>query len=255
MLSRIRFDPQEIATIDTGEWIDPDAFDDGCPEERLPILADGLNLQDIAQQQKEQYDDQRLEALDEESGYELINDILYSVTPPTPTSASYPRLVLPKEHRAVVIRRSHKEVGHMATQKTLDRVREAYVWPGMRGDIKDVLERCEVCQVHRRKVDQVPMGEMPVATYPMQILGCDLIGPLPPSTKAGNRYILLAIDHCSGWIEAYPIPNKSNVEVYDKSANEHFSRHGIPEVIFTDNGKEFTAREFEEFLKKCRGKT
>ena len=35
---------------------------------------------------------------------------------------------------------------------------------------------------------RVLMGKMPLAFYPMQIVGADLIGPLPKSTK-GNRYI------------------------------------------------------------------
>ena len=33
--------------------------------------------------------------------------------------------------REKVIKRAHKEVGHMATGKTLSRLREAYVWPGI----------------------------------------------------------------------------------------------------------------------------
>ena len=39
------------------------------------------------------------------------------------------RLLLPKKYRTRLIKRAHEEVGHQAVAKTLDRVRETYVWP------------------------------------------------------------------------------------------------------------------------------
>ena len=80
----------------------------------------------------------------------MIEGRLFSIPPPTPTAANYPRLVLPVAHRKKVINRAHKEVGHMATAKTLDRLREAYVWQGMRRDIESHIELCPVCCVHQR---------------------------------------------------------------------------------------------------------
>ena len=111
---------------------------------------------------------------------------------PTPTSASYPRLVLPPEHHSHIIRRAHEEVGHMATHKTLDRVREAYVWPGMRKRIKEELARCGICRTHTNRAERPPMGEIPIANYPTQIIGLDLIGPFAQSVN-GNKYLSLLI--------------------------------------------------------------
>ena len=186
---------------------------------------------------------------DDESSYILINNALYSVRKPTPYSADYPRLVLPSPHQNTVIDRAHKEVGHMATEKTLDRLREAYVWPSMRKTIRERLRLCPVCQVHQRRSDHVPMGEMPLAQYPMQIVGADLIGLFVPSLY-GNKYVLTIIDHCTGWVEAFPLPNKSNESVWNAWATQFVPRHGTPELLITDNGQEFCAKAWVNYLKK-----
>ena len=250
MLSRIP--PQrEIATFDCDQWVDPAAIPDQRIEEQLPLLQDGFDMTIIVRDQEQEFAELRKRADndDEENSYILINNALYSVRKPTPYSADYPRLVLPSAHQNTVIDRAHKEVGHMATEKTLDRLREAYVWPSMKKTIRERLTLCPVCQVHQRRSDHVPMGEMPLAQYPMQIVGADLIGPFVPSLS-GNKYVLTIIDHCTGWVEAFPLPNKSNESVWNAWATQLVPRHGVPELLITDNGQEFCAKAWVDYLKK-----
>ena len=64
----------------------------------------------------------------------------------------------------------------MSVSKTMARVQEAYVWPGMKKTVISQLEKCGKCLVHRSRPEHVPMGDMPVANYPGQIVGIDLIG-------------------------------------------------------------------------------
>ena len=99
----------------------------------------------------------------------------------------------------------------MATSKTLDPLYEAYVWRGMRRDIDDKLNVCSVCHVHQRWPDHVPMGEMLLATYSMQIVGTDLIGPFVSSPSRNKCFTIIA--HCTGWAEAFPLNDRSNASV------------------------------------------
>ena len=173
----------------------------------LPLLYDGLDLEEVSKAQHKVFPD-ILQSLTEDSDdYTLIKGRLFSISLPTPNSAAY---------RERVIKRAHKEVGHMATSKTLARLRLAYVWPGMRREIGELLKLCPVCRVHQRRTDHVPMGEMQLAAYPMQIVGSDLIGPFVPS-HIGNRYVLTLFDDCTGWAEAFLL--KTN-------PTPAFGRHG-----------------------------
>ena len=183
MLSRLHNEAEhqhDIAVIDTEEWVDPLAIMDDDVADTLPLIHDGLNLTEIAQEQQIEFNDLwKLGEDDENDDYEIIRGVLYSTRPPRHTAPLYPRLVLPAKYRTAIITRSHADVGHMGMFKTLNRVAEAYVWPGMQSSIRRCLRMCPTCTIHSRRTERVAMGNMPLANYPMQIIGADLIGPLP----------------------------------------------------------------------------
>ena len=74
---------------------------------------------------------------------------------------------------------------------------EAYVWTGLRRDVRLQSRHCAVCMTHNRHFQRPTMGEMPIASYPIQIVAVDLIGPLVESLL-GNKYILTTVDFCTG---------------------------------------------------------
>lgn len=91
---------------------------------------------------------------------------------------------------------------------------------------------------------------MPIPARPLHTWGMDLIGPMPDSPY-GNKYILTCIDHLTGWAEAIPIPDKSNEIVWKTFNKEIVGRYGLPAVVVTDNGGEFTASSWEKWLAEC----
>ena len=95
----------------------------------------------------------------------------------------------------------------MAVVKTMRRLPEAMVWPSMKKDIADFISKCPTCIIHSKVTPCHRMGEMPIATSPVQIIAAVLIGPLVKSHK-NNQYTLTVIDHFTGWAEAFPIPCK-----------------------------------------------
>ncbi|GKF88611.1 reverse transcriptase domain-containing protein, partial [Tanacetum coccineum] len=79
-----------------------------------------------------------------------------------------------------------------------------------------------------------PPGDIMVQITPLRkslIPGIDFIGPFPSSR--GNKYILLAIDYLSKWIEAKALPiNDARVVV--KFLKYIFARFGTPRAIISD---------------------
>ena len=214
-------------------------------EEEIPWEFDQLEKEQIGREQR-QTEEFRL-GMDDEEGYAVNNGLLYTLVPP-PGKAEYPRLVLPPSARYRVIRRAHTEVGHQGMRKTIDRLQEAYKWPGMRGDVYKTISKCARCAVHRTQKDRVAPTAMPIAQYPSQIVGMDMCGPFPES-RHGNKYILTIIDHCTGWVDVKPLPNKTAENVVSFLESEYIPRYGPPEVMITDQGLEFKNRTVEGYLK------
>ena len=246
MLSRIQhIESVNIACADTDtDWFAAEDAE-GDPN-HIPFEFDQLELEELRREQREMPEYQL--ASEEESGYEIKDGLLYSLRTPT-QKLPYPRLVLPSSARFRVIRRAHCEVGHQSTEKTMDRILEAYKWPGMRSDVKRTLAQCHRCLINSEKREYPQPTSMPIAQYPNQIIGLDLTGPLPIS-RYGNRYILVIIDHCSGFIEAKPIPTKESIHILRYLDQEYIPRYGTPEIAITDRGAEFQALPLRQYMEE-----
>ena len=136
----------------------------------------------------------------------------------------------------------------MAALKTTRKLQEAFMWPSMLTDVKHFFARCPTCIVHSKRLPRAPMGEMPLPKAPMQMVAADLIGPLVKSPQ-GNSNILTIIDPAMAWAEAYPIPNKTTKEVWNKLSKEFLPRHSYPDIFLKDLGLEFGATAIRDCLK------
>ena len=157
------------------------------------------------------------------------------------------KLVVPKGLRELVMTLGHENVmaGHFASEKTLDKVREHYFWPGMTGDIETFVKGCLSCAKNKggRKV-RAPLA-MFTAGAPMEKVHIDIVGPLPKSKK-GNVYILVIVDQFTKWVEALPLPEQSAETVARAMVDEFITRMGCPEMIISDQGANFESRLFAQ---------
>ncbi|XP_059285207.1 uncharacterized protein LOC132038572 [Lycium ferocissimum] len=65
--------------------------------------------------------------------------------------------------------------------------------------------------------------------------GMDVIGPIEPSASNGYRFILVAINYFTKWVEATSHKLVTKKVVADFVKNNLICRFGIPESIITDN--------------------
>nr|XP_043627928.1 uncharacterized protein LOC122599476 [Erigeron canadensis] len=73
-----------------------------------------------------------------------------------------------------------------------------------------------------------------------------IVGPFP--TAPGRlKFLVVAIDYFTKWVEAKPLATISGKHM-EKFVWEHIiTRFGIPETIISDNGKQFCERKFKSF--------
>ncbi|GKA17396.1 reverse transcriptase domain-containing protein [Tanacetum coccineum] len=76
------------------------------------------------------------------------------------------------------------------------------------------------------------------------------MGPLPSSH--GNKYILVAVDYLSKWVEARAVPT-NDARVVVKFLKSFFARFGTPRAIISDRGTYFCNDEFAKVMSKTVG--
>ena len=69
-------------------------------------------------------------------------------------------------------------------------------------------------------------------------VACDIMGPFPTS-KSGNRYVLVFIDALTKWVEAFPLPSIEAPRIACILVDEIFARHGAPRTLLSDRGANF----------------
>nr|GEX88666.1 reverse transcriptase domain-containing protein [Tanacetum cinerariifolium]GEY77626.1 reverse transcriptase domain-containing protein [Tanacetum cinerariifolium] len=94
--------------------------------------------------------------------------------------------------------------------------------------------------------DEMPQNSIQVCEI-FDIWGIDFIG-LFPSSK-GNKYILVAVDYLSKWVEAKALPT-NDVRVVVKFLKSLFSRFGIPRAIISDRETYFCNDQFTRVMIK-----
>ncbi|GJT93765.1 reverse transcriptase domain-containing protein [Tanacetum coccineum] len=73
------------------------------------------------------------------------------------------------------------------------------------------------------------------------------MGPFPSSR--GNKYILVAVDYLSKWVEAKALPT-NYARVVVKFLKSLFSRFGAPRAIISDRGTHFCNDKFAKVMSK-----
>ncbi|GJS12383.1 reverse transcriptase domain-containing protein [Tanacetum coccineum] len=73
------------------------------------------------------------------------------------------------------------------------------------------------------------------------------MGPFPSSR--GNKYILVAVDYLSKWVEAKALPT-NDARVVVKFLKSLFARFGTPRAIISDRGTHFCNDQFAKVMSK-----
>ena len=75
---------------------------------------------------------------------------------------------------------------------------------------------------------------------PFQKWGIDFVGPIKPAAKlSGNKYILVATDYCTKWVEAIALRDNTARSVAKFLYNNIMTRFGCPVELVFDQGKHF----------------
>nr|GFB83040.1 retrovirus-related Pol polyprotein from transposon 412 family [Tanacetum cinerariifolium] len=142
--------------------------------------------------------------------------------------------------------------GHYGASYTAKKVFDlGFYWPSIYKDAFELVKHCDSCQ-HQGKVsqrDEMPQNFIQICKI-FDVWGIDFMGPFLSSK--GNKYIFVAVDYLSKWVEAKAIPT-NDARVVVKFLKSLFSRFGTPKAIISDRGTYFCNDQFSRVMAKTVG--
>nr|GEW81050.1 reverse transcriptase domain-containing protein [Tanacetum cinerariifolium] len=88
-----------------------------------------------------------------------------------------------------------------------------------------------------------------MAPWPFYQWGMDILGPLPPA-RGGAKFVIVAIDYFTKWIEAKPLVKITGKGVIRFVMDNIICRFGLPWVIVTDNGAQLVNDPFKSWCER-----
>ena len=140
--------------------------------------------------------------------------------------------------------------GHLGVRKTLKRILCYIYWLNVKREVAEFCRSCDTCQrvgKPNQGICPAPLQLIPVIDEPFRKIEIDCVGPLP-RTRRGNEYMLTIMCVSTRFPEAIPL-RSINAKNIVRELVKFFSCFGLPEVIQSNQGSNFTSNMFQKILK------
>ena len=168
------------------------------------------------------------------------NDILCDI------STGSLRPLVPLQLRRKLFEQLHN-ISHPGVRASKTLITSRFVWPGMSRDVGSWAKSCISCQKSKISTHvHSTVSPIPVPTWRFSHVHVDLVGPLPSSY--GFMYLFTMIDRTTRWLEAVPLSSISAESYALAVISTWISRFGVPAVLTSDRGSQFTSSGLEFVL-------
>ncbi|XP_060085903.1 uncharacterized protein K02A2.6-like [Ylistrum balloti] len=147
------------------------------------------------------------------------------------------RIVIPPSLRSYMLDLIHES--HLGIVKCKQRAREVMYWPGMSAEIEVMIQNCGKCAEIQNKQPAEPLKPSVTPDLPYSEVGSDLFH------FEGKNYIIL-VDYYSKYVDVEELPD-ATASATIRAMKRVFACHGIPKLLRSDNGPNFTSADFKTF--------
>lgn len=155
------------------------------------------------------------------------------------------RPVIPPILREILIKTAHEVHFGMSTTKL--RLKRNVWWPGMDSEVESYIRRCQTCAEKPKSNVERKLHNWESATKAYERVHMDW------ASVPNVGQILILVDAMTGWPEAFICQDRSTATV-KKVLQSTFARFGIPNMLVTDNAKEFISEDIIQWLEKVGAK-
>ncbi|KAA3670746.1 uncharacterized protein DEA37_0010397, partial [Paragonimus westermani] len=130
------------------------------------------------------------------------------------------RLIVPSGKVSKVVREVHVELEHASQRRSEAAVRQRFSWPKLHDDVVRNCANRNIC-AQTEFLTVAPRAPLQTVAKvgPNYRAAIDVMGPLPTSRR-GNKYILVIVDYFTKWCEAFPMPNQEVSTITPLFVNE-----------------------------------
>nr|GEZ10452.1 reverse transcriptase domain-containing protein [Tanacetum cinerariifolium] len=123
-----------------------------------------------------------------------------------------------------------------------------FYWPTIYRDAQDLVKSYDVCQRQGKISQRDEMSQSSIQVCEIfDVWGIDFMGPFPSARR--NKYILVAVDYLSKWVEAKALPT-NDARVICKFLKNLFAGFGTPRAIISNRGTHFCNDQFAKVMQK-----
>ena len=130
--------------------------------------------------------------------------------------------------------------GHQGIEACRSRAREFVFWVNINNDLKEMVEKCDICQTQQNSTPIVQNYISEVPPHPWHTLGSDLF-------YFQRIDFLVVVDYFSKFLIVRKIPSSTSSAVI-KELGMIFSEFGNPQIFRSDNGPCYSSQEFKFFM-------
>ncbi|GBM69241.1 Uncharacterized protein K02A2.6 [Araneus ventricosus] len=149
------------------------------------------------------------------------------------------RVCIPKKYQKNILDELHTRYLGMVKMKAL--ARSFVCWKDIDKDIEDAVRNCVDCARHKTDPAKAKVHYWEYPSMPWERIHIDFAGPI------FEHMFLLIVDSHSKWLEVYPMKITTTKKTIE-CLRDSFARFGLPRVLVSDNGSQFTSYEFQRFM-------
>ncbi|XP_068213177.1 uncharacterized protein [Palaemon carinicauda] len=160
------------------------------------------------------------------------------------------QLVVPASLKNHVMKVAHEvSTTHLGIKKTAYSTLQYFYWPSLLRDVKVFCNCCVTCQKvgkPNQAPKPVPLVPQVVCNVPFEKVIIDCVGALP-KTKRQHQYMLTIMCSSIRYPDAIPLRNITTKNLIPHLVKV-FTQYGIPKVVQTDRGTNFTSKLFQDVM-------
>ena len=150
------------------------------------------------------------------------------------------RMIIPVGLQNKVLKLLH--IAHLGIEKSKALARLYVWWPTIELDISDFIKNCNYCMKQKlNKPKKAPDHPWIPPQMPMERIHIDFAGPFK------GKMFFIIIDAYSKWPEVFVDESFCGKRTVEK-LREVMARFGLAKSIVSDNGPQFTSKEFDRFV-------